>query len=281
MPHHARCVSSFRLGIRISSGCGKVFPGASLPGRLSLLAGLRPASPGPAVLIRGDDPPDPHDRGWGWFCHWRRDDPPNPRDRGWGWGWGWFATGGGTTPRTPTTGAGVGFATGGGTAPGPPRPGLGLVLPLAAGRPPDPHDRGSGWFCHGRRDDPRTPTTGARVGFATGGGTAPGPPRCRVSVVAPGSGCGRWRLGDVGLPLEICHLRWRPPDSHGAGSLLWHPALAVAGGAWATLACRWRFATCGGTDTPGTPDVRAAPSQATPLRAVSCCFPSSAAGVWH
>src|SRR5579863_5765173 len=155
MPHHARCVSSFRLGIRISSGCGKVFRGASLPGRLSLLAGLRPASPGPAVLIRGDDPPDPHDRGSGWFCHWRRDGP-----------------------RTPTTGARVGFATGGGTAPGPPRPGLGLVLPLAAGRPPDPH---------------------------------------------------------------------------GAGSPLSHPALAVAGGAWATLACHWRFATCGGG--PRTPTV--------------------------
>src|SRR5579859_2768070 len=113
MPHHARCVSSFRLGIKISSGCGKVFPGASLPGRLSLLAGLRPASPGPAVLIRGDDPPDPHDRGWGWVCHWRRDGPRAPTI---GAGVG-FATGGGTAPRTPTTGARVGFATGGGTAP--------------------------------------------------------------------------------------------------------------------------------------------------------------------
>src|SRR5579863_2496640 len=259
MPHHARCVSSFRLGIRISSGCGKVFPGASLPGRLSLLAGLRPASPGPAVLIRGDDPPDPHDRGWGWFCHWRRDDPPNPDDRGWGWFCHWRRA----APRTPTTGARVGFATGGGTAPGPPRPGLGLVLPLAAGRPPDPHDRGSGWFCHWRRDGPRTPTVpglrcrtrlwlwpvalGRRwlaIGDLPLAVAAPGPPRCRVSVVAPGSGCGRWRLGDVGLPLEICHLR-------GDG----HP--------------------------PEPPDVRAAPSQATPLRAVSCCFPSPAAGVCH
>src|SRR5579859_3024917 len=174
MPHHARCVSSFRLGIRISSGCGKVFRGASLPGRLSLLAGLRPASPGPAVLIRGDDPPDPHDRGSGWFCHWRRDDPPDPHDRGWG------------------------------------------------------------WFCHWRRDDPWTPTIGAGVGFATGGGTAPGPPRSGLGLV---------------LPLAV----GRPPDSHGAGSLLWHPALAVAGGAWATLACHWRFATCGGTDTPRNP----------------------------
>src|SRR5579863_8422732 len=175
MPHHARCVSSFRLGIRISSGCGKVFPGASLPGRLSLLAGLRPASPGPAVLIRGDDPPDPHERGWGWFCHWRRDGPPDPHERGWGWFCHWRRDG-----------------------------------------PPDPHDRGSGWFCHWRRDGPPDPHD-------------------------RGSG---W----------FCH--WRrdgPPDPHGAGSLLWHPALVVAGGAWATLACRWRFATCGGTDTPGTP----------------------------
>src|SRR5579863_7507597 len=175
MPHHARCVSSFRLGIRISSGCGKVFPGASLPGRLSLLAGLRPASPGPAVLIRGDDPPDPHERGWGWFCHWRRDGPPDPHERGWGWFCHWRRDG-----------------------------------------PPDPHERGSGWFCHWRRDGPPDPHD-------------------------RGSG---W----------FCH--WRrdgPPDPHGAGSLLWHPALVVAGGAWATLACRWRFATCGGTDTPGTP----------------------------
>src|SRR5579863_5053314 len=175
MPHHARCVSSFRLGIRISSGCGKVFPGASLPGRLSLLAGLRPASPGPAVLIRGDDPPDPHERGWGWFCHWRRDGPPDPHERGWGWFCHWRRDG-----------------------------------------PPDPHERGSGWCCHWRRDGPPDPHD-------------------------RGSG---W----------FCH--WRrdgPPDPHGAGSLLWHPALVVAGGAWATLACRWRFATCGGTDTPGTP----------------------------
>src|SRR5579863_10359380 len=175
MPHHARCVSSFRLGIRISSGCGKVFPGASLPGRLSLLAGLRPASPGPAVLIRGDDPPDPHERGWGWFCHWRRDGPPDPHERGWGWFCHWRRDG-----------------------------------------PPDPHERGWGWFCHWRRDGPPDPHD-------------------------RGSG---W----------FCH--WRrdgPPDPHGAGSLLWHPALVVAGGAWATLACRWRFATCGGTDTPGTP----------------------------
>src|SRR5579863_9092965 len=147
MPHHARCVSSFRLGIRISSGCGKVFPGASLPGRLSLLAGLRPASPGPAVLIRGDDPPDPHDRGSGWFCHWRRDGP-----------------------RTPTV------------------PGLRCrtrlwLWPVALGRR---------WLA---------------IGDLPLAVAAPGPPRCRVSVVAPGSGCGRWRLGDVGLPLEICHLR--------------------------------------------------------------------------
>src|SRR5579863_2382351 len=175
MPHHARCVSSFRLGIRISSGCGKVFPGASLPGRLSLLAGLRPASPGPAVLIRGDDPPDPHERGWGWFCHWRRDGPPDPHERGWGWFCHWRRDG-----------------------------------------PPDPHERGWGWFCHWRRDGPPDPHD-------------------------RGSG---W----------FCH--WRrdgPPDPHGAGSLLWHPALVVAGGAWATLGCRLRFATCGGTDTPGTP----------------------------
>src|SRR5579859_6394667 len=203
MPHHARCVSSFRLGIKISSGCGKVFPGASLPGRLSLLAGLRPASPGPAVLIRGDDPPDPHDRGWGWFCHWRRDGPRTPTI---GAGVG-FAPGGGTDPRTPTTGARVGFATGGGTA-------------------------------------PRTPTTGARVGFATGGGTAPRTP------TVPGLCCGtRLWLWPV-----VLGRRWLA-----VGDL----PLAV------------------GRTPPEPPDVRAAPSQATPLRAVSCCFPSPAAGVCH
>src|SRR5579863_10346218 len=243
MPHHARCVSSFRLGIRISSGCGKVFRGASLPGRLSLLAGLRPASPGPAVLIRGDDPPDPHDRGSGWFCHWRRDDPPDPHDRGGGWfchwrrddppdppdrAWRWLCHWRGDDPWTPTIGAGVGFATGGGTAPGPPRSGLGLVLPLAAGRPPDPHDRGSGWFCHWRWDGPRTPTVpglccGTRLWLwpvalgrrwlaigdlpLAGGRTPPGTPRCEGCAVTGHAAPGRELLlsqpGGWSLPLTV------------------------------------------------------------------------------
>src|SRR5579863_277162 len=232
MPHHARCVSSFRLGIRISSGCGKVFPGASLPGRLSLLAGLRPASPGPAVLIRGDDPPDPHERGWGWFCHWRRDGPPDPHERGWGWfchwrrdgppdpherGWGWFCHW---------------------RRDGPPDPherGWGWFCHWRRDGPPDPHERGWGWFCHWRRDGPPDPHDRGSGWFCHWRRDGPPDPHDR------GSG---W----------FCH--WRrdgPPDPHGAGSLLWHPALVVAGGAWATLACRWRFATCGGTDTPGTP----------------------------
>src|SRR5579863_7047587 len=168
MPHHARCVSSFRLGIKISSGCGKVFPGASLPGRLSLLAGLRPASPGPAVLIRGDDPPDPHERGWGWFCHWRRDGPPDPHDRGWGWFCHWRWDG----PRTPTV------------------PGLRCrtrlwLWPVALGRR---------WLAVG--DLP-----------LAGGRTPPGTPRCEGCAVtghaAPGRELLLSQLGGWSLPLTM------------------------------------------------------------------------------